>query len=69
MTWKGKYNALVDAQDPSEALEEPAYLVKTEEEDILRHFETDNYEVARCTIEILDGGEAIRGLTFRFVSE
>lgn len=45
-----------------------AYLVATEEhEKVLRFHETENYEIARCTIIMKDGSDAIRGLTFKFV--
>jgi hypothetical protein len=37
-----------------------------EYEDALRGYETDNYEVVRCTISI-EGGKMVKGCTFRFV--
>lgn len=64
-TWAGKYKALVDG--PANALMEgTAYCVLTKEhEDALRSYETDNYEVVRCTISLQDG--EVQGCTFRFV--
>ena len=45
-----------------------AYLVATEEhEEVLRFYETENYEIVRCTIIMKDGSDAVRGLTFKFV--
>ena len=64
-TWAGKYKALVDG--PANACVEGfAYCVLTKEhEDALRSYETDNYEVVRCTISFKDG--EVQGCTFRFV--
>ncbi|KAK0657285.1 hypothetical protein B0T16DRAFT_425566 [Cercophora newfieldiana] len=42
---------------------------KALEEESLRAFETDRYEVVRCGIEMLEGGEKVKGLTFRFVGD
>jgi len=67
-TWGGKYNALVGAPANSPPVQGSAFLVKTPaQEDALRCYETDKYEVARCEIEMLDDGTAVKGLTFRFV--
>lgn len=65
-TWAGEYKALVDG--PANACVEGfAYCVLTKEhEDALRSYETDNYEVVRCTILFRDG--EVQGCTFRFVS-
>lgn len=83
----GKYNALVDfscssmmsGDDADKSVQGSAYLVKPRgEEDALRYYETDWYEVVRCRIEFLDGlrgdgGEQqhglewINGLTFGFI--
>ncbi|RVX70353.1 hypothetical protein B0A52_05852 [Exophiala mesophila] len=61
--WGGKYKALVDA--PGESVQGCAFLVKTQiEEDALRFYETDKYEVVRC--QILTQSGAMHGLTFRF---
>lgn len=61
--WAGKYKALVDA--PGELVDGFAFLVQSRlEEDSLRFYETDKYEVVRC--EIVTQSGAILGLTFRF---
>lgn len=36
-----------------------------EQEDALRAYETEKYEVVRCRIE-MEGGEVVMGCTFRF---
>ena len=65
-TWAGKYKALVGGE-PLDAVEGKAWLVQDEEqEDALRMFETEAYEVVRCEIEILQSGGKVAGLTFRF---
>ena len=63
--WAGKYKALVDG--PANAyVDGSAYYVRTmEHEDALRSYETDNYEVVRCTISFKD--EEVQGCTFPFV--
>lgn len=65
-TWgDGKYNALVDGPMGA-CLEGSAYLVcSKEDEDALRRYETDNYEVVRCMI-LVDGKKEVMGCTFRF---
>ena len=45
-----------------------AYIVTSKEhEDALRLYETDKYEVVRCTIQF--EGSAVQGCTFRFVED
>ncbi|KAF2093779.1 hypothetical protein NA57DRAFT_47373, partial [Rhizodiscina lignyota] len=64
-TWAGKYRALVDA-DRQENVYGRAFLVTlAQQEDTLRYYETDNYEVVRC--KIYAEMEERQGLTFRFV--
>lgn len=67
-TWgEGKYNALVDGPETS-SIKGSAYQVMSEEhEDSLRKYETNAYEVVRCTIE-MDGGIE-KGCTLRFVGK
>ncbi|KAK3353324.1 hypothetical protein B0T25DRAFT_544246 [Lasiosphaeria hispida] len=67
-TWGGKYRALVDATTEDSTVEGSAFLVLTkDQEDALRCYETDKYEVVRCKMEMLDSdGTTVRGLTFRF---
>lgn len=69
-TWGGgKYKALVDG-DASARIEGWAYEVGSEEnEEMLRYYETDCYEVVRCDICMVDVGEVIKGLVFRFVGD
>ena len=62
-TWAGKYKALVDA--PGEVVHGSAFLVQSKaEEDALRFYETDKYEVVRC--QITTQSDVMDGLTFRF---
>lgn len=62
-TWGGKYKALVDG---AERIGGWAYeVVSKEQEDALRAYETEKYEVVRCRIEV-EGGEEVMGCTFRF---
>ncbi|KAK7430959.1 hypothetical protein QQZ08_002488 [Neonectria magnoliae] len=65
--WGGRYRALLD--DPSGGCVAGSALLVMDEnqEDALRVYETDQYEVVRCTIE-MDRG-SVEGLTFRFVGE
>ncbi|KAL9476270.1 hypothetical protein ACSS6W_006111 [Trichoderma asperelloides] len=65
-TLNGKYLALVDAEQQSK-VDGWAYQVKNQnEEDSLRVYETGIYEVARCTMELMDEEKIfIQGLTFR----
>ncbi|CCT65218.1 uncharacterized protein FFB20_11344 [Fusarium fujikuroi] len=67
-TW-GRYYALVD--DPSHTIFVPgkALLVETrEQEERLRAYETNSYEVVRCCIE-MGLEKPMSGLTFRFVTD
>ncbi|KAM7197063.1 hypothetical protein V8F20_006816 [Naviculisporaceae sp. PSN 640] len=77
-----RYKALVDfttadngdagltrKNDTTSVIEGKTYLVQNrEEEDNLRVYETDLYEVVRCAIELEMNGEVklVKGLTFRF---
>ncbi|KIW68924.1 hypothetical protein PV04_04836 [Phialophora macrospora] len=65
-TWGGKYKALFDTCTPAKAkVCGKAFLVRDrEQEDALRFYETDKYEVVRCRIVTGDG--VLLGLTFRF---
>jgi hypothetical protein len=67
-TWgKGKYKALVDGPETSR-IKGSAYQVMSEEhEDALRKYESEEYEVARCLIEM--NSTTVQGCTFRFVGE
>lgn len=71
-TWGAKYNALMDAPETARntAVDGSAFLVQNEEqEDVLCRYETVQYEVVRCSIEMVHKKEAVRGLVFRFVGE
>lgn len=64
-TWADTYRALVDG-DRTDKVYGWAYLIHSkEQEDALRLYETDAYEVVRCTIQTKNGRR--RGLTFQFV--
>ncbi|KAE8332608.1 hypothetical protein BDV39DRAFT_167249 [Aspergillus sergii] len=67
--WGGKYKALIDG--PSSSIVDGwAYEVSSEEEEEqLRYYETDQYEVVRCEIHMVDSGDIVKGLTFRFVDD
>ncbi|KAI1113050.1 hypothetical protein F5Y14DRAFT_452457 [Nemania sp. NC0429] len=61
--WGGKYKALVDC--PRGLVHGHAFQVQDkDQEEALRCYETDKYEVVRCELSI--GDERVRGLTFRF---
>jgi len=63
-TWGGKYKGMVDGA-LQDVVQGRAYLVgSSEEEQSLRFFETDRYEVVRCEVRM--GEETVSGLTFRF---
>ena len=65
-TWAGRYKALLDA-DSRGTVEGSAYLVESmEDEDALRCYETDRYEVVRCQIKLPDARKRVKGLTFRY---
>ena len=49
-SWGGKYRALVDGSERNEVLGSAFLITCKEYEDALRQYETDNYEVVRCTI-------------------
>jgi hypothetical protein len=71
----GRYRALVDGEeDKAEEVVGWLYEVQNrEQEDVLRWYEGAAYEVVRCDIWKVDGGEGaggcgrvVKGLTFRF---
>lgn len=63
-TWQDKYNALVDGAS-TDCVHGSAYRVTTKErEEALLLYETENYEVVRCSIMM--GSGTVQGLTFRF---
>jgi hypothetical protein len=66
--WAGKYKAVIDAPDSTcNYIGGYAYqVVSRSHEEILQYYETEKYEVARCSINMKDTGEEINGLTFRF---
>ena len=66
-TWAHKYKALIDG--PSTAhVDGWAYEVtSSEHEDALLFYETEMYEVVRCTIAMNAGEDVVQGCTFRFV--
>ena len=63
-TWQHKYNALVDGAS-TDYVHGSAYKVTTKErEEALLLYETEKYEVVRCSIMMENG--TVEGLTFRF---
>ncbi|TRX90956.1 hypothetical protein FHL15_008161 [Xylaria flabelliformis] len=61
-TWGGKYKVLIDA--PGGIVHGAAFLVQDQDqEDTLRCYETEKYEVVRCEIDMRD--KKVKGLTFR----
>ncbi|KAG4263728.1 hypothetical protein FPRO06_03360 [Fusarium proliferatum] len=67
-TW-GRYYALVDELSHTNFVHGKALLVETrEQEERLRAYETNAYEVIRCSIE-MGLEEPMSGLTFRFVTD
>ncbi|KAF2868197.1 hypothetical protein BDV95DRAFT_500983 [Massariosphaeria phaeospora] len=68
MRMAGKYRALVDG-DEKDVVQGAMYVVGCREhEDVLRHYESDLYEVVRCDI-FGEKGEMVKGLTFRFAGD
>ncbi|KAF5718853.1 oxidoreductase domain-containing protein [Fusarium mundagurra] len=67
-TW-GRYNALVDDPSHTNLILGKALLVESrEQEERLRAYETNVYEVVRCRID-MGSGESVNGLTFRFITD
>ncbi|KAI1036351.1 hypothetical protein LB503_003441 [Fusarium chuoi] len=67
-TW-GRYYALVDDPSHTNFVHGKALLVETrEQEERLRAYETNAYEVVRCSIE-MGSDMRVAGLTFRFVTD
>ncbi|CAJ2505613.1 Uu.00g130070.m01.CDS01 [Anthostomella pinea] len=70
VAWGGKYRAMTDAPSNNTkawVVYGQAFLVTEEvSESKIRFFQSEQYDVVRCDIEILDTGESNRGLTFRF---
>jgi hypothetical protein len=64
-TWAGKYQALVDGPLHAGVAGSAYEVASKENEDALRSYETDSYEVVRCTISM--NGHSVQGCTFRFV--
>ncbi|KAJ4508031.1 hypothetical protein HRR83_005699 [Exophiala dermatitidis] len=62
--WGGKYKALVDGTAESKVFGSAFLVGSADHENALRFYETDKYEVVRCSIITAD--ETIQGLTFRF---
>ncbi|KAB8277322.1 hypothetical protein BDV30DRAFT_205009 [Aspergillus minisclerotigenes] len=67
--WGGKYKALVDGPLSSIVHGWAYEVMSEEEEEQLRYYETDQYEVVRCEIHMVDGGGIVKGLTFRFIDD
>ena len=64
-TWQNKYNALTDGAF-TDLVHGSAYQITTKErEEALLLYETEKYEVVRCSIVMEN--EVVQGLTFRFV--
>ncbi|KAG5764240.1 hypothetical protein H9Q72_007698 [Fusarium xylarioides] len=67
-TW-GRYYALLDDPSHTNLVLGKALLIETrEQEERLRAYETNAYEVVRCSIE-MGSGESVNGLTFRFITD
>ncbi|MCJ1330481.1 hypothetical protein MMC10_007165 [Thelotrema lepadinum] len=67
-TWSDKYRALLDGES-EDTVEGFGFLVRSvEDEDKLRTYETDAYEVVRCEMD-LGNGEAVPSCTFRFCGQ
>ncbi|MCJ1407648.1 hypothetical protein MMC19_001719 [Ptychographa xylographoides] len=67
--WGDKYKALVDGME-DDCITGVAFEVMSEEyEERLLSYETDEYEVVRCTISFDKTGKSVKGCTFRFVGD
>lgn len=66
-SWGGRYKALFERSAGSRVDGWTYEVASKEDEDILRQYETDRYEMVRCGIFMTDNKESIPGLTFRFM--
>jgi hypothetical protein len=67
-TWgAGKYKALINGPTTNVIKGSAYQVVSEEDEDALRRYETDQYEVVRCSIEM--NNTIVEGCTFRFIGE
>jgi hypothetical protein len=67
-TWgAGKYKALTNGPTTNVITGSAYQVVSEEDEDALRRYETDQYEVVRCSIEM--NNTIVEGCTFRFIGE
>lgn len=65
-TWgAGKYKALINGPTANVIKGSAYQVVSEEDEDALRRYETDQYEVVRCSIEM--NNAIVDGCTFRFI--
>lgn len=65
-TWRGKYKALLDGAEANKVFGSAFLVQSREQEDALRFYETDQYEVVRCRIITERDLRVLNGLTFRF---
>ncbi|RAK97436.1 gamma-glutamylcyclotransferase family protein [Aspergillus ibericus CBS 121593] len=67
-TWGGgKYKALIDGSANTRVDGWAYEVASADEEEMLRYYETDYYEVVRCDIHVQDVAGIVKGLVFRFV--
>ena len=68
-SWGDEYRALLDGDHASAVtIDGSGFLVRSEEEeDILRGYETDKYEVVRCQMILADTKEMVPACVFRYV--
>jgi hypothetical protein len=67
-TWADKYKALVDGPATARTDGWAYQVVSKEHEEALLFYETEKYEVVRCTISMNgEEEEVVKGCTFRFV--
>ncbi|KAF7549499.1 hypothetical protein G7046_g8333 [Stylonectria norvegica] len=66
-TWGGKYWALKDDLEGSAVQGNAVLIENKDQENALRLYETNKYEIVRCQISM--AGRTVDGLTFRFVGQ
>jgi hypothetical protein len=69
-SWGGKYRALVNGPAAARIDGWAFHVISREYEDVLRLYETEVFEVVRCSITMKDKPDiVVKGLVFRFAGQ
>jgi hypothetical protein len=69
-SWGGKYRALINGPAAARIDDWAFNVLSREHEDALRLYETEAYEVVRCSITMKDKpNDIVNGLVFRFAGQ